>query len=480
MASFSETRDLLRLQTMEMRLLEAQLAQPGLLSQEHVDRLRAIINLAKLTEFQPGAAYTGRRNQRPDVPVHYDEIGKLRNLTLQMLRPLRKSDDNEKLQIHAREALENLWPIAVDTRVSILARHINDFSAAELNAEIGTKHLVNVGGGGGGAGFVYIGAWQKMQESNIVPDFLIGASIGTVLGAFRARRVDTDFREEIALAKSLSPRTIFKRTTLVPRHGMPGLLRLALQRPLGQMFSNADGSAMRIEDLEIPFEAVVAGVRKRVYERLPRILREPESSWTRNTRFSLQVAERMWKLTAFFAPRVVKEITLGGDPITSRANVIDALSFSAAIPAILHHEVDPTDTEMVEMLDALMLQDELFALVDGGVANNVPGRTAWRHVQRGKIGTRNCFYLGFDCFHPQLAPRHLWLWPITQGVQLQMMVNGPYMDRVVRFKPTLSPVNLMPSGDQIDRAIGWGRAQIEKELPLLKAALTPFEWPARG
>ena len=85
------------------------------------------------------------------------------------------------------------------------------------------------------------------------------------------------------------------------------------------------------------------------------------------------------------------------------------------------------------------------ALVDGGAASNVPVELAWKRVRDGRLGTRNACYLAFDCFHPQWDPRHLWLVPITQAIQLQMVRNAPYADHLVRFEPTLSPANLAPS-----------------------------------
>src|SRR3546814_3763270 len=53
-------------------------------------------------------------------------------------------------------------------------------------------------------------------------------------------------------------------------------------------------------------------------------------------------------------------------------------------------------------------------------------------LRDGRLGTRNACYLAFDCFHPQWDPRHLWLAPIAQAIQLQMVRNLPYSDHIVR------------------------------------------------
>ena len=114
---------------------------------------------------------------------------------------------------------------------------------------------------------------------------------------------------------------------------------------------------------------------------------------------------------------------------------------------------------MVPILDDLLMENDIAAIVDGGAASNVPVELAWKRVRDGKLGTRNACYLAFDCFHPQWDPKHLWLVPITQAIQLQMVRNAPYADHLVRFAPTLSPANLAPSVATIDRACEWGQHQ---------------------
>jgi hypothetical protein len=57
------------------------------------------------------------------------------------------------------------------TRRAVLDAHVNDFSAQELDDEVGVKTLVSIAGGGGGAGYVYIGAWDVMQRGGLIPGF---------------------------------------------------------------------------------------------------------------------------------------------------------------------------------------------------------------------------------------------------------------------------------------------------------------------
>jgi hypothetical protein len=191
-----------------------------------------------------------------------------------------------------------------------------------------------------------------------------------------------------------------------------------------------------------------------------------------------QVAARMWQVAAFIDSRVVKAVVVGGDDLTRDLNVVDAASFSSAIPGVLHHETG--DPRMLPILDALCEEYDVAALADGGAASNVPVELAWKRIRDGKLGTRNACYLAFDCFHPQWDAKNLWLVPITQAVQLQMVRNVPYADHLVRFEPTLSPANLAPSIDSIDRACMWGRDSIDRAIPLTSALLEPTWWEGDG
>ena len=184
----------------------------------------------------------------------------------------------------------------------------------------------------------------------------------------------------------------------------------------------------------------------------------------------------MWQVGAFFDSRVVKPIVFGGDPLTAQMRVVYAIGFSCAVPGVLHYESDDPDEH--GRLDQLMADKDVRALVDGGTASNVAVELAWRRVQDGRLGTRNAVYLAFDCFHPQWDPRHLWLTPITQAVQVQMVRNAPFADWIRRFSPTLGVLDLVPGPEKFARAAQWGRASMEQDLGLIKALLAPTPWNA--
>jgi predicted acylesterase/phospholipase RssA len=473
------------LQKMENRLVRHHLETPDVLSSEQLRKLRYILNFARLADFEPGAAGPGGTRGRGDVSVGAEIAPWRARVADALYGPLREERDAATALTAARDVLAGLIDGQDEQRRLLAERHGNGFSLAELDAEVGHKKLVTVLGGGGGAGFVYIGGLRRLLEAGQVPDYMIGSSFGSIIGAVIGRALPVPIEEYVAWAKTVSYSAILGSERLRRRHGLIGLFSLRFDQFAHALFSREDGERMRMSDLAIPFEAVVAGVRRQSFAALPSKFRRPELAALQLRSIPLhpigigpQVAARMWQVAAFIDSRVVKPIVIGGDDLTRDFNVVDAASFSSAIPGVLHHET--SDPRMHPLLDALLDDDDIAAIVDGGAASNVPVELAWKRVHDGKLGTRNACYLAFDSFHPQWDPRHLWLVPITQAIQLQMMRNAPYADQLVRFEPTLSPVNLAPSVAAIDRACEWGRTSVDKAIPVTSALLQPTWWEGDG
>ena len=460
---------------MERALLRADLERPGFLLAPELAEIRYALNFARLTVFQPGAAARGGPSGRTEVLVE-DEVEPVRAAVVEAFDgPLRLERRPADRLHRALAVARELRPKISEARARILERHANELSAAELDDEVGRKVLVSIAGGGGGAGFVYVGAYDALEREGIVPAYVIGSSIGALLGLFRARRKRADWNAYAALAASLEAGSLFGPPTVIPRHGLTGLFRLHLHAALGKHFLLDDGRPATIADLEIPYEAVIAGVRRRSLDRLPKAFLAPLVP-SSGERFSERLATLMWHVGAFFDPRLVKAIVVGGDPETAAFDALDAAGFSAAIPGVFHYECDAADERMAAILVELCRREDVAAFVDGGVASNVPIEIAWRRVQAGKLGTRNAVYLAFDCFHPQWDPKHLWLQPITQALQLQLTRDAPFGHWIVRFESTLSPLTLVPDARAVESAVGWGRAAIAECLPLVRKLLEPFAW----
>ena len=470
----------LRLERMETRLVRGLYKHPGLISHRREHQLRYAIRLAGLRRFQPGAARKGGSNDRRDVELESPLLAHWRAWVLDELRDaLIGKDTHERVEAASRVLAPRLKQLD-GTRLEIVNQYADDFSRRELDDEIGIKTLVSVAGGGGGAGYVYFGAWDVLQSAGLVPGYIIGTSIGAVLGLFRALRREADFDEGIAIAKSMHREEVFRFVSVRARYGLPGITRLFLHAGIGQAFVKRGGDAMLLPDLEIPFETVVAGLRRGAMAESPeeyaRSHHLPEDKRPGTLQLRAQIASQLVRIVGFINPRAVREIAIGGDELTRSFNAIDAAGFSAAIPGILHYDVTRDDPHMISVLDELMKREDVIALIDGGAANNVPARTAWKQVQAGKIGTRNTYILAFDCFHPRLSLRHIWMRPVTQLIAYQVALNERYAQQRIEFRQTLSPINLLPSSDDLDQAVEWGRASMAERLPRIQKFFERVRW----
>ncbi len=470
-------KELLTFQRLERELVALTLAHPEVLDAATLQRLRYLLNFARLTRFEPRVALGAPAGARPDVAVRQDLIAPLRARVLAALAGSGVPNEGAPRVHHAGEVVGRELPALDRARRTVLFHHAEDFSARELDAEVGNKVLVNVNGGGGGCGYVYIGAWRTMDEAGLpAPAYLVGSSIGALLGAFRAVHRDADYEPYLRFAVDTRPGAIFRPPSAGRRHGVQGLLDLDL-RPVDPYLCHADGTPKRIRDMEIPYDVVVAGVRRTALDRLQREGPVPPEA-PAGQRFSQKLAWRMVKAAGYVSPLRVKGVVLGADDCTREFNVRDAMGFSSAIPGVLHYEAPEDDARTHGMLGDLRERHGLSGIVDGGAASNVPVKIAWKQVQEGRIGTRNAFYLAFDSFAPQFRAAHAWLAPVTAAIQLQQPANRPYTDAMVKFSPTLSAVNLLPNQAHLDQALAWGEAQVQPVLPLVQKMLEPVVWVA--
>ena len=471
----------LRLQRMEVRLVDALLEHPGIVSRTREQQIRYAIALAALDAFQPGAARRGGRTGHPDIRVRTPRLSRQRKQILEVLGRILLQTDDSKERLEAAAAVIDRWMDSLEkTRNEILEKYADDFSPRHLDQELGIKTLVTVAGGGGGSGYGYVGAWDALQDAGYVPAYVVGSSMGAVLGLFRARDKIGDFDAYMKIAKSLRSETIFRFASLRTRFGFPGIARLFLRAGIGDAFTREDGEEMRLTDLEIPYDAVVAGIRRGALGESPEQYAVShhlhEDKRPHALQLRAQVATQLVRMIGFINPRVVEEIVVGRDELTQDFNAIDAAGFSAAIPGLLHYDMTRDDPHMESTLLQLMERDDVVALVDGGVANNVPVGPAWRQVRQGRIGTRNAYYLAFDCFHPQGGLGHFWLQPLTRVIGLQVALNERYAHQRIEFRPTLSPLHLLPKANDLDKAVRWGRNQITAELPRLEKFFERVRW----
>lgn len=478
--AFEESAALLQdpvllLRRTETTLVRAALAQPGILTEDELRRVRYLLSFARLGVFAPGAA--GGATGDADVDLT-EQLREFRTRTVaELAEPVRRERDPKARLTRARTGLGSLTEWMLEARRQVL--DAGSCSAQDLDAEVSGRALCLVLGGGAGAGHVYLGALGLLVESGLLPSYVLGTSIGSMYGGMFTRTLPVDVDELRAFAQSLTPRSVLGAPRASRRHGMPGLFNLSLGPVLAPMLRAPDGSDLRMRDTAIPFETVVAGVRPSAFAGLPSKYRHAEitaltaRATPARRRRGPPLASRMWQVGAFFDSRVVKPIVFGADDLTAGMRVVDAIGFSCAVPGVLQYEAPARERHR---FDELLRARNVRALVDGGTASNVAVELAWRRIQDGRLGTRNAVYLAFDCFHPQWNPRHLWLTPITQALQVQMVRNAPFADWIRRFSPTLSVLDLVPGPARFAKAEAWGRASLAPDLPLLRALLQPTPW----
>lgn len=467
-------RELLRLKRMEAALIRSHLAHPEVLPEADYDLLRYALVLGRLQAFTPGVAGAAAAPaDAREVTLSAAPINALRTALLALLyEPLREQRGLILRMAQVRQRVDAVRQATRLARDATLAAHTEDFSAAELDAELCHKVLVLAPGGGGGSGYVYIGLVARLQAAGIRPSYIVGASIGALLGGLMARDAVPDVDALMAWGKGLKVRHIFSRPKIGQALSLPGLVRLHL-RGMDKMLRHPDGSPLRIKDLAIPYDAMIAGVRVSAYKDLPQLPdRRPHLLG-----LPMLIAERMLQLISYFSPKVTKEIVLGRDEVTRELRVVDAIGISSAIPGVLQYAPYAEDEKSMAILQGLREKHSLFAFMDGGTVANVPARAAWEGVEAGRIGTRNAYYLALDCFHPQWSAGHAWLIPVTQAIQAQLPAQRPYYDWLVRFQPTPSPVNLLPSDEVFDKAFQWGWTQADAILPQIQEALRPLAVP---
>lgn len=475
--ALTRERALLRLKRMEAALIRSHLAHPEVLPLADYELIRYALVLGRLQAFVPGVAGAastvtdGREVTLADAPVTA-----LRDTLLALLyEPLREQRGLLLRMAQVRQRVDAVRQATRQARDALLAAHAGDFTAADLDAELCHKVLVLTPGGGGGSGFVYIGLVARLQAAGIRPSYIVGASIGALLGGLMARDANPDVDALMAWGKGLKIRHIFSRPKIGAALSLPGLVRLHL-RGMDKMLRHPDGSPLRIKDLEIPYDAMIAGVRVSAYQDLPEL---PERR-PHLLGLPLLIAERMLQLLSYFSPQVAKEIVLGRDDATRELRVVDAIGMSSAIPGVLQYAPYVEDAKSMGILQSLREQHGVRTFMDGGTVANVPARAAWEGVEAGRIGTRNAYYLALDCFHPQWSAGHAWLIPVTQAIQAQLPAQRPYYDWLVRFQPTPSPVNLLPSDEVFDKAFQWGWTQGDAILAQVQEALRPLPVPDLG
>jgi len=458
-------RRLKPLEDLEIDLVRASLAHPGALPQPAEAALRWAVGLARLHTLP---ADGGDLHLDADLEPWREELG----------RHLEAIGAGRSLDLRRAAALApHLAARARAARDALLRRHADRLDPDTLDREVRHKRLVLALGGGGGVSYVYLGAFALLEEWGITPRLIAATSMGAILGLFRARTLAYDAGEIFGVVRSLTWGKLFRLLRTESRYGLPAALRLYLRGPLGRWASREDGTPWTFRDLPIPMIVTLSGIRRGMlprplsfYEGLldPRILaRRP---WLLRARLEA-VAQATAELLA--RPQILRRIHVGYEDWTRDFDVLDTVGFSSAVPGAIHYDVLRPRDPMHDLLGRLFAEKELFRLVDGGITDNVPARAAWRYVQSGRLGgARNALVLALDGFAPRLSTP-IWL-PLQQIADGNVRSSVRYAHLLRRFTRTLSPLELVPSVENVMQAVKRGRAELAADMPLLARLLEPL------
>lgn len=452
----------------EVILVQALVDRPSRLDRAHELTLRYALNLARLW------VVSTEREECILGPRLTEFREHLRPLAEAILRTGRTLDPGT-----LRDAAVELGPRIIQTRQTLLTENTNRIAPSTLDRELETKSLVLVLGGGGGCGYVHLGAFSALESLELRPSLVAGTSMGAILGLFRAK--ETVFRPETiqGVTQGLKFKDLFRVLEANTRHALPGTLKLRLRSALARYFTRRDGLPMQISDLKIPFLCMVTGVRREA----ARNLEDYERTFSRELRRGalgriLHVKDLVRGGVSLIGrlastPGALRPVVVGGDPETQEFNAIDAVGFSSSLPAILQYELRRGDTRMATLVEKTLTRHSIDFLADGGLIANVPAQGAWEHVHSGRLGTRNTFILGLDCFAPQIGRNMLFL-PLQRLASENVGRDRAFAHVILAYRRVLSPTSVVPKQKAIELAVKNGRAEIDEAGPFLRKVLEPL------
>lgn len=445
-------------------------ARPGALHARHEALFRYAVAMSQLNLF--------RTPEGVDVSLAED-VDDLRKWVLESIVPL--IPDNGPPHVETLREIAPVLALRLDkAREQLLQRHINHFAAEHLDAELRHKSLALVLGGGGGSGLNHLGLFALLEEElKVVPDLIVGSSMGSIMGLLRAISRDYDPAATVqALPREFDYETLFRPFTGYSRYGFPGAFHLNILRAARELFQTLVGQGMpRFSDLPIHLEIVACGIRTgfRIddaqYEKIAReTTEETPLAMRRRLRLFFSAVRELSR-----NPRFLSQIVFGREPGTEQFPVVEAVGFSCAVPGLLHYDVFHDDPETIGPLDEIFERHHLLRLCDGGVVNNVPSQVAWESVQSGSIGTRNVHVMSFDVFAPVTTGRNMIFIPVQQIARGPVLANRPYSDQHKTYRHSPNPLQIIVNSyTKLKRIVEQAREQLTDDVPHLRKALEPL------
>ncbi len=484
------------LATLELELMRSLVIDPTWLAPHDESALRWALSLARISSVQVTATESGAGVVVVDVGHTTD--GYRKKLHAMLAPCVQVSASGVRIERDGvRGQMQQIRALVFFERRALLELFGDRLPPAALDRATRRRPLALVMGGGGGTGYVYIGALSVLDEAGIVPAVISGTSMGALLGAFRARTKHFSLGNVRDLLKRLSWKKVFRLFDTESRFGLPATLKLSLREVIGHEFlADNDGNGipdgveggvsgpiprgrsrrfLRMNELAIPLRVCIAGLvqgQRTVRDGYADLLKDVENVGALRKRSRL-----MSTAFAEIAKQPVRPIYVGGDDDTKEFDVLDAIGFSSSVPGIIHYDILRDDPRMIELVSAVMRREGVFRLVDGGLVDNLPAKEAWRTVQSGVVGDRDPFVLSLDAFSPQLTARHLLFLPLMRIAAENSRQGREQSHLVVTFKGVLSPLAVVPSPSEFLYAVDNGKREMAPHVPLIRKMIGPIPDP---
>ena len=460
------------LQAMELALAKGTVKDPTWLAPHDESALRWALSLARISSIQ----VLPSEGDPCVIQIGHASDGYRQRLHA-MLAPCVGPDALVRDGIRAQ--LGQIRKLCHDERKAVLRLFGDRLPVRSLDRATRRRPLALALGGGGGTAYVYVGALALLDEVGITPSLIAGSSMGSVLGAFRARAREFSLGHVRGLLQRLSWRKVFKLFHTQSRFGLPATLKLYLREVIGHEFLVEDDGGprfLRLNELQIPLRVTIAGLvqgeRPRDVSQYADLLQGIDNARELRARW-----KSLGRVFAEIARQPVRPIYVGGDELTREFDVLDAIGFSSAVPGVIHYDILRDDPRMVALVTELIRQHGVWRLVDGGLADNLPAREAWRGVQQGACGDRDPFVLALDAFAPQLTTRHLLFLPLMRIAAENSRGGRMAAHMTVTFKGVLSPLAVVPGQAEFLRAVENGRREMQQHVPVIRKMIGPIPDP---
>jgi len=365
--------------------------------------------------------------------------------------------------------LKNIEKLASKHRFDLLSLYSGILPKAALDEATRRRPLTLTLSGGGGTSFVFVGAFQALEESGIIPSAITGSSMGAILGAYRARTKHFSLDNIDSLVEKTSWTKIAQAYSGTSRFGIPGTFRIYLRDVVGHEFER-DGEFMRLKDLAIPLRVCVAGLSSTAP-----VKEEELAAYAKL--IDVAHAKSIISTIMDFAQKPLKKIYLGRDSLTKEFDILDAIGFSAAIPGIFHYDILRNDPRMIALITNLFEREKISRLIDGGFVDNLPSQEAINIVNDGECDGYDPFSLALDGFSPGLN-RHLLFYPVMRFAMENSREGHETAHLSIIFKHVLSPINLVPTKETFHLALKLGYDEFSPHLAFIRKMVGPIPDPA--